>query len=73
MKVGDFGLARVVDGLYYKQKRSICLPFMWMSIESLVDRKFSTSSDVVSLVHWSYSWSCGLLSCLWSAFCVFDA
>ena len=49
VRVGDFGLARVVDGICYRQKRSICMPFMWMSIESLLERTFSTSSDVVSV------------------------
>eukprot|EP00118_Oscarella_pearsei_P002220 m.9882 g.9882 ORF g.9882 m.9882 type:complete len:1178 (+) comp21712_c0_seq2:2831-6364(+) len=47
--VGDFGLARSLEGVIYRQKKNICLPFMWMAIESLIERTFSTASDV-----WSY-------------------
>ena len=50
VKIADFGLSRQVykDSNYQKQGNE-ALPVKWMAIESLVDRAFSTKSDV-----WSY-------------------
>ena len=59
--VGDFGLARSLEGVIYRQKKNICLPFMWMAIESLIERAFSTASDVVSR-----------LRSIWGVYCIYD-
>ncbi len=50
VKIADFGLSRQVykESNYHKQGNE-ALPVKWMAIESLVDRAFSTKSDV-----WSY-------------------
>ena len=50
VKIADFGLSRQViqDSNYQKQGQE-ALPVKWMAIESLVDRQFSSKSDV-----WSY-------------------
>ena len=45
MKIGDFGLARGMHkNSYYKGGEF--LPIRWMSPEALMDRKFSSKSDV---------------------------
>lgn len=52
VKVGDFGLARdiYVDDYYKTEDRSRPLPVRWMAIESIQGGKFSTKTDVVSVV-----------------------
>lgn len=51
IKVADFGLARDVDSsTYYKQSKRHGLPFRWMAPESLETLKFTSKSDVVSVV-----------------------
>ena len=50
-KVADFGLTRdvyITD--YYRIGHNIPLPVKWMAPESLIDRIFTTESDVVSTV-----------------------
>ena len=45
VKIGDFGLARGMHkNSYYKGGEF--LPIRWMSPEALMDRKFSSKSDV---------------------------
>ena len=55
LKVGDFGLARLVyqESAYHKLTNGK-MPLKWMALESLQDRVYTTSSDV---------WSFGIL--LW--------
>ena len=50
LKISDFGLSRVVagDDVYVKTGMGR-LPWKWMAIESIVDRQFTTASDV-----WAY-------------------
>ena len=50
LKITDFGLSRLLsyDNIYVKTTQGR-LPLKWMSIESIVDREFTTASDV-----WSY-------------------
>ena len=48
--VSDFGLSKeLIDKTYYKSYSSGDIPVRWMAIESITQRKYSTSSDV-----WSY-------------------
>ncbi|XP_076810797.1 hepatocyte growth factor receptor-like [Clavelina lepadiformis] len=56
VKVADFGLARdVYEKDYYKPKsRAVRMPVKWMALESLLQQKFTTKTDV---------WSFGIL--LW--------
>ena len=50
VKIADFGLSRqVYKNCNYEKKGQEALPVKWMAIESLVDRVFSSQSDV-----WSY-------------------
>lgn len=47
VKIGDFGLARdVYKNDYYRKEGEGLLPVRWMSPESLMDRVFTTQSDV---------------------------
>jgi len=51
LKINDFGLSRVTSStndVYVKTTRGR-LPWKWMAIESIMDREFTTASDV-----WSY-------------------
>ena len=52
MKIADFGLARGVHKNSYYIGGTF-LPIRWMAPESILDRKFSTKSDV---------WSFGVLT-----------
>lgn len=49
LKITDFGLSRMIynDSMYVKTTKGK-LPIKWMSIESIVDRVFTSSSDVWS-------------------------
>jgi serine/threonine protein kinase len=49
LKITDFGLSRMInnDSMYVKTTKGK-LPLKWMAIESIVDRSFTTSSDVWS-------------------------
>lgn len=47
MKIADFGLSRnVAESDYYQKMTAGKLPIKWMAPEALVDRKYSTKSDV---------------------------
>lgn len=48
LKVSDFGLSRDIysDISYHMSHNKDKLPVRWMAIESIVDREFSTASDV---------------------------
>ena len=50
MKITDFGLSRLLsyDNVYVKTTQGR-MPLKWMAIESIVDREYTTASDV-----WSY-------------------
>lgn len=51
LKISDFGMSRIVeaaDDVYVKNTKGR-LPWKWMAIESIVNREFTTASDV-----WSY-------------------
>ena len=50
LKISDFGMSRVVEGdeVYVKMGQGR-FPWKWMAIESVMNRKFTTSSDV-----WAY-------------------
>lgn len=53
VKVADFGMARdVYDKEYYsiQDSKKAKLPVKWMALESLQTQKFTTKSDVVSLI-----------------------
>lgn len=48
-KVADFGLAQdIYIADYYRIGQSTPLPVKWLAPESLIDRMFTTQSDVVS-------------------------
>ena len=59
-KVADFGLSRDVSSSdYYRIGHNIPLPIKWLAPEALIDRAFTTQSDVVSTTvifsnHYSY-------------------
>lgn len=55
LKITDFGMSRMIyhDSAYVKTSKGK-LPLKWMSIESILDRVFTSASDV---------WSFGI--CLW--------
>lgn len=47
MKIADFGLSRnLVQSDYYKKVTEGKLPIKWMAPEALIDRKYTTKSDV---------------------------
>lgn len=50
LKISDFGMAREVagDDIYVKTSKGR-LPWKWMAIESIVNREFTSASDV-----WAY-------------------
>ena len=49
LKITDFGMSRMVEGDVYVKTTKGRLPLKWMAIESIIDREFTTASDV-----WSY-------------------
>ena len=50
LKISDFGMSRVVtnDDIYVKTSKGR-LPWKWMAMESIINREFTSASDV-----WSY-------------------
>lgn len=49
IKIGDFGLTRVLDNTnYYKAQSDFDKPVRWMAPESLLIQKFDSQSDVFS-------------------------
>ncbi|GIY61965.1 fibroblast growth factor receptor 3 [Caerostris extrusa] len=53
LKIADFGFARDVhENDYYRKTKNGLLPIKWMALESLLDRIYTTQSDV---------WSFGVL------------
>lgn len=51
LKISDFGMSRIVeveDPIYVKTSKGK-LPWKWMAIESIVNREFTSASDV-----WAY-------------------
>lgn len=54
LKIADFGLARNIQGDYYRKTTDGRLPVKWMAIESLTNQIYTAQSDV---------WSFGIL--LW--------
>ena len=54
VKLNDFGLSRTLStSQYYKKSSNDKIPVKWMAPESLVDRKYSSASDV-----WSFAVFC---------------
>ena len=54
VKLNDFGLSRTVStSNYYKKTSNDKIPVKWMAPESIIDRKYSSKSDV-----WSYGVFC---------------
>lgn len=54
VKVADFGMARdIYDKEYYsiQDHKRVKLPVKWMALESLQTQKFTTKSDVVSMLY----------------------
>lgn len=51
-KIGDFGLARLIQDEIYRSKDGTMLPTRWMPPEVILDSEFTTKSDV---------WSFGVL------------
>ena len=49
LKITDFGMSRMVERDVYVKTTKGRLPLKWMAIESIIDREFTTASDV-----WSY-------------------
>ena len=50
VKVADFGLSRDIYATdYYKLMHSTPLPVKWLAPEALLDRIFTTKTDVVSI------------------------
>jgi len=49
LKIADFGLARNIQGEYYRKTTDGRLPIKWMAIESLLGQVYTSQSDV-----WSY-------------------
>ena len=68
-KVADFGLSRdVYEVDYYKTGHDTHLPIKWQAPEALIDKTFTTQSDVVSTImifsnHYSY---CCFVVVIWS-------
>lgn len=48
LKITDFGMSREIEEVYVQKSRSR-VPLKWMAIESIMDREFTTASDV-----WAY-------------------
>lgn len=47
MKIADFGLSRnIAQSDYYKKVTDGKLPIKWMAPECLIDKKYTTKSDV---------------------------
>lgn len=49
LKIADFGLARRIQGDYYRKTTNGRVPIKWMALESLINQMYTTQSDV-----WSY-------------------
>ena len=50
-KVADFGLSRDVYLMdYYRMGHDTPLPIKWLAPEALIDKTFTTQSDVVSTI-----------------------
>ena len=65
VKVGDFGLARMMEEDYYRvQNQERPLPVKWMAPEALAGSKFSTYSDVVRSLIYTIPITQGAYKCL---------
>ena len=65
VKVGDFGLARMMEEDYYRvQNQERPLPVKWMAPEALAGSKFSTYSDVVRSLIYKIPITQGAYKCL---------